>query len=131
MRKTMTRMGLGLALVVGAAGAAAAQSTRPDTRPDSAQTKRGERGDRGMRGRGLGGPNGALLKGITLTWSDDGRRYAYTREGRVYVAQVGGGPAREVAGPDSAAKPNESDTTAAARTARANARFAASRWSPA
>ena len=32
MRKTMTRMGLGLALVVGAAGAAAAQSTRPDNR---------------------------------------------------------------------------------------------------
>lgn len=70
------------------------------------------------------------LKGITLTWSDDGRRYAYTREGRVYVAQLGGGAARQVAGPDSAAKPNEADTTAAARTARANARFAATRWSP-
>ncbi|HUQ83471.1 MAG TPA: Spy/CpxP family protein refolding chaperone [Gemmatimonadaceae bacterium] len=65
----MTRMGLGLALVVGAAGAAAAQSTRPDNRPDSTHQKgeRGDRGDRGMRRRGDGGPEGALLKGITLT----------------------------------------------------------------
>ena len=82
MRKTMTRMGLGLALVVGAAGAAAAQSTRPDTRPDSAQTKRGERGDRGMRGRGLGGPNGALLKGITLTDAQKTKVEALRKEQR-------------------------------------------------
>jgi len=82
MRKTMTRMGLGLALVVGAAGAAAAQSTRPDTRPDSAQTKRGERGDRGMRGRGLGGPNGALLKGITLTDAQKTKVQALRKEQR-------------------------------------------------
>ena len=73
MRKTMTRMGLGLALVVGAAGAAAAQSTRPDNRPDTAQAERGARGDRsargerGMRRSGPGGRDGALLKGITLT----------------------------------------------------------------
>lgn len=71
MRKTMTRMGLGLALIVGAAGAAAAQSTRPDTRPDSARRERGERGEwngeRGMRRGGLGGRDGALLRGITLT----------------------------------------------------------------
>ena len=70
MRKTMTRMGLGLALVVGAAGAAAAQSTRPGNRPDTTQSEQGARGDHGVRGarrRGPGGPGGALLKGITLT----------------------------------------------------------------
>ena len=67
MRKTMTRMGLGLALVVGAAGAAAAQSTRPDNRADTAHAQKGDRGERGMRRGGPGGPNGALLKGITLT----------------------------------------------------------------
>ena len=71
MRKTMTRMGLGLALIVGAAGAAAAQSTRPDARPDSARRERGEwkgeRGERGERGMRRGGPDGALLRGITLT----------------------------------------------------------------
>jgi Spy/CpxP family protein refolding chaperone len=70
MRKTMTKMGLGLALIVGAAGVAAAQGTRPDARPDSVRRDRGERGDlngeRGMRRRGPGGP-GALLRGITLT----------------------------------------------------------------
>ncbi len=68
MRKTMTRMGLGLALIVGAAGAAAAQGTRPDARPDTVRRDRGERsqnGEWGMRGRG--GANGALLRGITLT----------------------------------------------------------------
>ena len=64
MRKTMTTMGLGFALILGAAGAAAAQSTRADARPDS--TRR-ERGEWGMRRRGPGGPDGALLKGITLT----------------------------------------------------------------
>lgn len=66
MRKIMTRMGLGLALVVGATGAVAAQSTRPDTnRPDATRPERGDRADRGTRRQG--GPGGALLKGITLT----------------------------------------------------------------
>ena len=69
MRKTMTRMGLGLALIVGAAGAAAAQGTRPDARPDSARRERGVRseGERGMSRSGPGGRDGALLRGITLT----------------------------------------------------------------
>ena len=39
----MTRMGLGLALVVGAASAAAAQSTQPDTRPNATQPDHGGR----------------------------------------------------------------------------------------
>ena len=65
MRNTLTRMGLGLALVVGAAGAAAAQSTqRPNARPDTTQRGEHRRWD-GERG-GRGGP-GMLLKGITLT----------------------------------------------------------------
>ena len=61
-------MGFGLALLVGAAGAAAAQGTRSDARPDSARRERGEmKGERGMRRGGPGGPQGALLRGITLT----------------------------------------------------------------
>ena len=64
MRRIMTSMGLGLALTVGAAGAVMAQSNRPDTtRPE--RSDRREQGDRGMRRRG--GPDGALLRGITLT----------------------------------------------------------------
>ena len=64
MRKTLTRMGFGLALVVGAAGAAAAQST-PNARPDTTQRDHyrwdGEHGGR----RGFA--DGMLLKGINLT----------------------------------------------------------------
>ena len=85
MRKTMTRMGLGLALVVGAAGAAAAQSTRPGNRPDTTQSERGERGERGDRGarrRGPGGPDGALLKGITLTDAQKTRLQELRKENR-------------------------------------------------
>ena len=70
------------------------------------------------------------LKGVTLAWATDGRRYAYTREGRVYVTRIGDG-ARQIAGPDSAAgRGAEADTSAAAREARANQRFTAVRWSP-
>lgn len=70
MRNTLTRMGLGLALVVGAAGAVAAQSAqRPNARPDT--TERGDHrrwdGERGDRRRGGPGGGGMLLKGITLT----------------------------------------------------------------
>ena len=85
MRKTMTRMGLGLALIVGAAGAAAAQSTRPGNRPDTTQSERGERGERGDRGarrRGPGGPDGALLKGITLTDAQKTRLQELRKENR-------------------------------------------------
>lgn len=85
MRKTMTSMGLGLALIVGAAGAAAAQSTRPDTRPDSVRAQRGERGDRGDRGMrrsGPGGPDRALLKGITLSDAQKTRLQELRKEQR-------------------------------------------------
>lgn len=84
MRKTMTRMGLGLALVVGAAGAAAAQSNRPDNRPDAAQHQKGEKGEKGERGmrRGRGGPDGMLLKGITLTDAQKTRLEALRKDQR-------------------------------------------------
>jgi Spy/CpxP family protein refolding chaperone len=57
-------MGLGLALVVGAASAAAAQST-PNARPDT--TQRDHRRWDGERGGRRGGPDGMLLRGINLT----------------------------------------------------------------
>ena len=91
MRKTMTRMGLGLALVVGAAGAAAAQSTRPGNPPDTTQSERGQRGERGERGarrRGPGGPEGALLKGITLTDAQKTRLETLRKEQRSEMAKT-------------------------------------------
>ena len=76
MRKTLTRMGFGLALVVGAAGAAAAQST-PNARPDT--TQRDHRKWDGEHG-GRRGPGGMLLKGINLTDAQKDRLKAIRKE---------------------------------------------------
>jgi Spy/CpxP family protein refolding chaperone len=65
MRKSYV-LGLGLALSLGAAGAASAQSTTPQRpeRPKAGEQRGWERGEgRGRRG----GPEGLLLKGITLS----------------------------------------------------------------
>jgi dipeptidyl aminopeptidase/acylaminoacyl peptidase/Flp pilus assembly protein TadD len=69
------------------------------------------------------------LRGLTVVWATDGRRYAYAREGRVYVTRIGDAAPRQIAGPDSA-RAAEADTTVAAREARANQRFNVVRWSP-
>ncbi len=68
------------------------------------------------------------LRGMTLTWAEDGRRYAWARDGRVYVARAGETGSRQIAGPDSARA--DADTSAAGRAARANQRFAIARWAP-
>ena len=78
MRKTLARMGLGLALVVGTAGVAAAQSAQPNARPDTAQ--RDHRGWDGERGGRRGGMGGALLKGINLTDAQKDRLKAIRKE---------------------------------------------------
>jgi dipeptidyl aminopeptidase/acylaminoacyl peptidase len=69
------------------------------------------------------------LKGMTVSWASDGRRYAYARDGRVYVTRIGGSAPRLLAGPDTG-RAAEADTSAAAREARANQRFSVVRWSP-
>jgi len=79
MRKTMTRMGLGLALIVGSATVAAAQNARRDARPDSAHREGRWGGERGMRRGGPGG-GGALLEGITLTDAQKTRLEALRKE---------------------------------------------------
>lgn len=75
------------------------------------------------------------LKGFALQWAEDGMRYAYTREGRVFVGSIADtvrrqllGPARASVAPGAATPP---DTSAAARAQRAKERFSAVRWSPA
>jgi dipeptidyl aminopeptidase/acylaminoacyl peptidase len=85
------------------------------------------------------------LKGMTLSWSDDGRNFTTTREGRVFLGSIadtvskqilgptlpagrGGGPgAGGAAAPGAPATP---DTSAAARAQRARERFSVVRWSP-
>src|ERR1041384_7783112 len=37
-------------------------------------------------------------KGITLTWSKDGRRYAYSKEGNVFFGSVDDEEARQITG---------------------------------
>jgi Spy/CpxP family protein refolding chaperone len=83
----ISKMGLGLALVVGAAGAAAAQSTQPDTRPHATQPDRdGRNGERRMRGPG--GPERGLLKGITLTDAQKTRLEALRKEHEPQMKQT-------------------------------------------
>ena len=79
MRKTLMRMGLGIALVVGAAGVAAAQSAQPNARPDTTQRDH-RRWDGEHGGRRRGGPEGALLRGINLTDAQKDRLEAIRKE---------------------------------------------------
>ncbi|HEX6316076.1 MAG TPA: prolyl oligopeptidase family serine peptidase [Gemmatimonadaceae bacterium] len=75
------------------------------------------------------------LRQIQLQWSEDGTRYVFTREGRVFLGTIADTVRRQLLGPppargaatDSAAR----DTSAAARAQRAKERFSATRWSPA
>jgi dipeptidyl aminopeptidase/acylaminoacyl peptidase len=84
----------------------------------------------------------ASLKGVTLSWATDGRRYATTREGRVSVGSIADTSSRQILGPVTASRaggaaaaapatPVTPDTSAAARTQRGKERFSVVRWSPA
>ncbi|MBA4072225.1 MAG: hypothetical protein C0497_10380 [Gemmatimonas sp.] len=84
----------------------------------------------------------ASLKGVTLSWATDGRQYATTREGRVFVGSIADTSSRQILGPVTArggsgaaaaapAAPAAPDTSAAARAQRAKERFSVVRWSPA
>jgi len=77
----------------------------------------------------------ATTKGISLVWSPDGTRYAYGREGRVYVATVADTTSRLVAGAARDTGPNAraaaTDTSKAAREARDRERFIPLQYSPA
>ena len=71
------------------------------------------------------------VKGLSPIWARDGRHLAYSKDGRVYVRAIGDSAARQIAGPDSAlAARTASDTSPAARAARALARYSVVRWSP-
>jgi len=72
------------------------------------------------------------LKGATIVWSEDGTHYAYSKEGRVYVASLTD-TARQVAGPPSDAKRSDAaaDSSREARERRAREQFRVVRYSPA
>jgi dipeptidyl aminopeptidase/acylaminoacyl peptidase len=73
----------------------------------------------------------ATTKGAQVTWAEDGKHYAYSKDGRVYVATIDGGNARQVAGPAETKRGETPDTTKAARDAAARERFSVVRYSPA
>ncbi|MBV6520427.1 MAG: hypothetical protein MNPFHGCM_00541 [Gemmatimonadaceae bacterium] len=69
------------------------------------------------------------LRGVNIQWADDGRTYAFGRDGRVYTAAIGGAR-RQVAGADSGRKEDPVDTTAATKERHAQERFTLSRIAP-
>ena len=77
------------------------------------------------------------LRNIQVQWSEDGARYTFTREGRVFVGTIADTVRRQLLGPTTparsggAAETASADTSAAARAQRAKERFAVTRWSPA
>ena len=78
------------------------------------------------------------LRNIQLQWSEDGVRYAFTRDGRVFVGSIADTSRRQLLGPTgparapaAAADAPAADTSAAARAQRAKERFSVTRWSPA
>ena len=72
----------------------------------------------------------ASLKGMTLAWALDGRRYAYSKDGKVFVGSIDEKDARQIAGPVGDAKKTETDTSKAAKEQREKERFALVRFSP-
>ena len=82
------------------------------------------------------GQNGATprvllpsLKSTTLIWTEDGRRFAYGTEGRVFVGSPRDSGGRQIAGPPAGQRDSTtSDTSAAARERRARERFSPVRF---
>ncbi|HEX4682232.1 MAG TPA: prolyl oligopeptidase family serine peptidase [Gemmatimonadaceae bacterium] len=93
--------------------------------------------------RTSGGAEKTLLastKGAQVQFAEDGRHYAYSKEGRVYVGSIddaggangaNGSNARLLAGPPETRRGETPDTTKAARDRAAKERFTLVRYSPA
>jgi len=65
------------------------------------------------------------LKSTNVVWTEDGRRFAYGKEGRVFIGSPKDSGGRQIAGPAAGAPrdTNTADTSAAARERRARERF--------
>ena len=80
------------------------------------------------------------LRNTQLQWSEDGTRFTFTREGRVFLGTIADTTRRQLLGPITPTTPARPagaadapapDTSAAARAQRAKERFSVTRWSPA
>ena len=75
----------------------------------------------------------ASTRNTQVVWSEDGTRYAYSKDGRVYVGNVADSAARQIIGPAEIAKGTATpppDTTAAGRAKARAERFTVGRFSP-
>ena len=70
------------------------------------------------------------LKSATVTWARDGKRYAYSKEGRVFLSTIDDTANTLIAGLPLNEKRDSSDTSKATRDRRENERFAVVRYSP-
>ena len=69
------------------------------------------------------------LKNTTVVWTEDGRRFAYGKEGRVFIGSPRDSGGRQIAGPPAGQRDTStSDTSAAARERRARERFSPLRF---
>ncbi|AHG88115.1 hypothetical protein J421_0578 [Gemmatirosa kalamazoonensis] len=71
------------------------------------------------------------LKNVTVVWADDGRHYAWAKDGRLSVASIDDTTARVLAAADTAKLPTDSAAADSARKAREKLRFTPVRFSKA
>ena len=78
------------------------------------------------RGQGTAAPRTILpsLKSTTVVWTEDGHRFAYGKEGRVFVGSPSDSGGRQIAGPPAGQRDSStSDSSTAAKERRARERF--------
>ncbi len=87
-----------------------------------------------LKARALsGGESKTLLpstKGVQVVWAEDGKRFAYSKEGRVFLSSIDAPEPKQVAGPAEVKRGETPDTTKAARERAAKERFSVVRYSP-
>lgn len=69
-------------------------------------------------------------KGMQIQWAEDGKRYAYSNNGRVYLASIADSTSKMIAGAPEPKRGETPDTTKAARDKAALERFSLVRYSP-
>jgi hypothetical protein len=70
-------------------------------------------------------------KGMQIAWAEDGKRYAYGKDGRVYTTSIDSKEPKQVAGLPEVKRGETPDTSKAARDRAAKERFTLVRYSPA
>jgi dipeptidyl aminopeptidase/acylaminoacyl peptidase len=73
----------------------------------------------------------ASTRQTQIQWANDGKRYAYSKEGRVFLATVGDTGSKLIAGAPLNVRVDPADTSKESRDRRAKERFSVSRYSPA